>query len=286
MRVRPILLDLGPLKVHAYGLGLALAFLLGSLWISRRARPLGYRDDELMRLAWWILASALIGARLYYVLQHPEEFGDSWGEIFRVWRGGLTQYGGVIGALLVGALFIRSRGWSFREVGDLCAPALALGEGVARIGCFFNGCCFGQACSLPWAVSFPPGSHAHWVLGSTPVHPSQLYLSVANFLLFAVLARVRIPMARPGRLLAMYLVASSGIRFLVDFTRYYAPEDTFALGSLRLAHSQWMMLAFLLMAAILWWGAPVREPKADGSTSGLEPAADAESEDEEPPTSP
>ncbi len=254
--MKPILLDLGLLKVHAYGLGLALAFLFGSLWLSRRARPLGYLDEDLMKLAWWLLASALIGARLYYAIQHPQEFEGDWAEVFRVWRGGLTQYGGVLGAIIVGALFMRSKGWSFREVGDLAAPVIALGEGIARIGCFFNGCCFGQSCSLPWAVTFPPGSHAHWVLGDTPIHPSQLYLSVANILLAVALARVRLPLRRPGRLLAGYLIGSSAIRFLVDFTRYYAPQDHLSLMGVTLAHSQWLMLAFFALAAWLWWGAP------------------------------
>ncbi len=257
--MKPILLELGPLKVHAYGLGLALGFLFGSLWMSRRGRPLGFRDDEMMRLAWWVLASALIGARLYYAIQHPGEFNESWAELFRVWRGGLTQYGGVIGALVVGGLFMRSRGWSFREVGDVAAPAIALGEGITRIGCFFNGCCFGEACNLPWAISYPPGSHAHWVLGETPVHPSQLYLSVANLILCVVLARFALPLKRPGRLLAAYLVFSTLIRFLADFTRYYAPEDVLTLGGLHLAHSQWLMLGFFALAAWLWWAAPLRK---------------------------
>jgi phosphatidylglycerol---prolipoprotein diacylglyceryl transferase len=254
--LKPILFELGPLKVHAYGLGLALAFLFGSLWLSRRARPLGYQDEDLMKMAWWVLASALIGARLYYALQHPGEFEADWAELFRVWRGGLTQYGGVIAAIIVGALYIRSKGWAFREVGDLTAPAIALGEGITRIGCFFNGCCFGQSCSLPWAVRFPPGSHAHWVLGDAAIHPSQLYLSVASFLLFFALARVSVPLRRSGRLLAAYLAASSVIRFLVDFTRYYAAEDGVSVGGLHLVHSQWFMLGFLALAAWLWWGAP------------------------------
>ncbi len=254
--MKPILLEWGPLRIHAYGLALALAFLVGSVWVTRRARPLGYREDELMRFFWWILASALIGARLYYAIQHPGDFDGAWIDVFRVWRGGLTQYGGVVAAIAVGAIFIRSRGWSFRAVSDLLAPALALGEGITRLGCFFNGCCFGSACNLPWAVTYPEGSHARWVLGDAAIHPSQLYLSVANFALFGILARSSRLRARPGRIFGLYLIASSVVRYLVDATRYYTEGDFLSMGGLRLAHSQWVSLLFIGAGILLWFRAP------------------------------
>jgi prolipoprotein diacylglyceryltransferase len=73
--------------------GLAISFLVGSLWIARRGRTLGYAEDELSRLFLWVLASALVGSRIYYGFQHPEDFRDDWIGIFRVWQGGLTQHG-------------------------------------------------------------------------------------------------------------------------------------------------------------------------------------------------
>jgi phosphatidylglycerol:prolipoprotein diacylglycerol transferase len=215
--MKPTLLELGPLKIHAYGLALALSFLLGSVLVTRRGRRSGYPEDELMKLFWWILISALVGSRLYYALQHPDDFNENWLGVSQIWRGGLTQYGGLIGALIVGSVFIRSRGWSFREVSDLIAPALALGEGITRLGCYFNGCCFGRPCELPWAVRFPEGSHAYYVLGGVSIHPSQLYLSCANFILLFLLLRLDHRLTRPGRLFAVYLAASSAVRFAVDF---------------------------------------------------------------------
>ncbi len=254
--MKPILLELGPFRIHAYGLALAVSFLVGSWLVTRRGRRQGYPEDELMRLFWWILVSSLIGSRLYYALQHPQDFADNWLGVSQIWRGGLTQYGGLIGALIVGGLFIRSRRWSFRAVSDLIAPALALGEGLTRIGCYFNGCCFGHECALPWAVRFPPGSHAHAVLGPTSVHPSQLYLSLANFALLLFLLPLGERLARAGRLFAVYLAASSCARFFVDFTRYYEASDRIAVAGLRLAHSQWVSLLLIIVAALLWLRAP------------------------------
>jgi phosphatidylglycerol:prolipoprotein diacylglycerol transferase len=254
--VQPILLELGPLKIHAYGFALALAFLIGSLWVSRRGRLLGYREDQLSRLFLWVLASSLIGARLYYGFQHPEDFRDDWISVFRVWQGGLTQHGGIVAAILVAWLFVRSRGWRFREIADLTAPALALGEGITRIGCFFAGCCHGTPTEFAWGICYPPGAAAHWVFGGAPVHPSPLLLACGNLLLFLLLARLQSSWIGSGRLFALYLLCSSVLRFLVDLTRYYIAGDSLAVFGLRLAHSQWLSLALILFALLLWWRTP------------------------------
>jgi phosphatidylglycerol---prolipoprotein diacylglyceryl transferase len=270
--MKPILLELGPFRIHAYGLGLAVSFLVGSWLVTRRGRRLGYAEDDLMRLFWWILVSSLIGSRLYYALQHPQDFADNWLGVSQIWRGGLTQYGGLIGALIVGGLFIRSQRWSFRRVSDLIAPALALGEGLTRIGCFYNGCCFGKVCGLPWAVRFPPGSHAHAVLGPQSVHPSQLYLSLSNLMLFVLLLPLGERLRRPGRLFAVYLAASSVLRFLVDFTRFYEAGDRITIAGAHLAHSQWVSIALLVVAAVFWFHAPRRDEDAARAETGASPA--------------
>jgi len=254
--VKPVLLELGPFAVHAYGLALALSFLIGSLWVVRRGRSRGFAEEDLNQLFLWILGSALIGSRLYYAFQHPEDFRDDWLEVFRLWRGGLTQYGGLIGALLVGWLFIRSRRWSFRATTDLLAPALALGEGITRIGCFLSGCCFGKPCGLPWGVHYPDDAPAFDAIDGAAVHPSPLYLSAGNLLLFFALARFHDARPRPGRVFALYLVASALLRFLVDFTRYYAPGDRIAIAGASLAHSQWVGLLLMAVGAVLWFIAP------------------------------
>ena len=261
--MRPVLLDLGPFSVHAYGLALALSFLVGSLWVTRRGRTQGYHEEELNQLFLWILGSALIGSRLYYAFQHPGDFRDDWLEVFRVWRGGLTQYGGLIGALLVGWLFIRAHRWSFRGTTDLLAPALALGEGITRIGCFLSGCCFGTVCRLPWGVHYPPDSPAHDVLGGAKLQPSPLYLSAGNLVLFFALARVQNARLRPGRVFALYLAGSSLLRFAVDFTRYYVPSDRIAIAGLRLAHSQWVGVVLFGLAVALWFFAPRAAVRGD-----------------------
>jgi len=271
--LRPILLEWGPLTIHAYGFALAIAFLVGSLWVTRRGRPLGYREDELSRLFLWVLASALIGARLYYGFQHPEDFRDNWIAVFRVWEGGLTQHGGVMAAIAVGWLFARSRHWSFVALADLIAPALALGEGITRIGCFFAGCCHGSPTDAAWGICYPEGSPAHWQFGETAVHPSPVLLSIGNLLFFPLLAWSQGRWFGTGRVFALYLALSSALRFAVDFTRFYQPSDRVTLLGLDLAHSQWLSLALILLAALIAWRPGVRRerrPAPDGAADAAD----------------
>ncbi len=271
--MKPILLELGPLRIHGYGLALALAFLIGSLWVTRRARSYGFPEEELNKLFLYVLLSALIGSRIYYAFQHPEEFRDDWLEIFQVWRGGLTQYGGLLGALLVGWLFVRSRRWSFRAIADLLAPALALGEGIARIGCLLSGCCYGKPCALPWAIRYPEGSAAHWAFGNQALHPSPVYLMLGSFILFGVLAAFQRGRVGSGRVFALFLATSATLRFLVDMTRSYVSGDVLTLGGVRLAHSQWLGILLFALGVVFWIRAPRHEvvPPGEKPTAGVRP---------------
>ncbi|MFH1143552.1 MAG: prolipoprotein diacylglyceryl transferase [Candidatus Eisenbacteria bacterium] len=264
--MRPILLELGPLQIHAYGFALALSFLLGSFWISSRGRRRGLREDDLSRLFFWVLASALIGSRIYYALQHPEDFAGDWLGIFRIWRGGLSQHGGILGAIVMAWIFVRSRGWSFREIADLAAPVIALGEGITRLGgCFLAGCCHGVPTEWACGVAYPEGSPAYHLWGAVHVHPSPLYLAAGNILLFLTLARLHPRLIGTGRLFALYLVGSSVIRFIVDFSRYYADGDRFTVLGLELTHSQWIGIPLTFLAIGLWLR-PRRVRTPDGQT--------------------
>jgi len=251
--VHPILLELGPLRVHAYGFALAVSFLLGGLWVVRRGRPRGLREEELSKLFLYVLAAALIGSRIYYGFQHPEDFREDWLSVFRVWQGGLSQHGGILGAVLVGWLFARSRGWRFGELADLVAPAVALGEGITRLsGCFLAGCCHGSPTHWFWGIVYPEGSASRWLFGEAHVHPSPLLLAGGNLALFALLARLPSRWLGTGRVFALYLGVSSILRFAVDFTRHYAAGDRIALIGIDLAHSQWLSLLLIAAAAAVW----------------------------------
>jgi phosphatidylglycerol:prolipoprotein diacylglycerol transferase len=247
----PTLFEIGPFRVHIYGVMLAISFLIGSMWATRAAARRGIPGERVLTLIFWILVSSIVGARLHFVLGHPDSYGHSL-DLFRLWEGGLTLYGGLVAALLVSFLYLRIQHIAILPVTDAAAPALALGEAVTRIGCFLNGCCFGRACEGPLCVHYPPDSYAAAALPGAAVYPSQLFLSAAMLLLFVVLWRVDRRLPPAGIVLGLYLFGQGVARYAIDFSRYYEPVDSIgALGSWVEAKSQVVALALALAGLVL-----------------------------------
>jgi phosphatidylglycerol---prolipoprotein diacylglyceryl transferase len=173
-------------------------------------------------LTLWILFAAIIGSRLLYIFLHWSEFEHDLVGTFAFWRGGLQGlvfYGGFLGALVMGLLFARLNRVPLLGLLDAATPSVMLGEFFTRIGCFLNGCCFGRACNLPWAVTFPPNAPASVVGG--PVHPTELYSSLAGLILFGIALLFERRKWRSGMVFGVMLVLYSAFRFLIDFVRYY-----------------------------------------------------------------
>jgi phosphatidylglycerol:prolipoprotein diacylglycerol transferase len=181
----PILFHLGPLTIRTYGAMVALAFLAS----LQAARAIAHKhkigEAFLLDLTAILIVSGLLGARILYILVNLSYFRDHPWESFKVWEGGLVFYGGFLLAAIVGIVFTRYRGYAVDEIADILAPALALGQGIGRWGCFFAGCCYGKPTPLPWGVKFKdPASLAP--LG-VQLHPVQIYESVGDLLIAALL---------------------------------------------------------------------------------------------------
>ena len=185
------------------------------------ARAAGIADEAVvLDFCFAVLVSSLIGVRLFYVLTHLGEF-HPWYHVFFIWEGGLTLYGGIILATATVWWFCRRRAVPFAVMADVMSPAVALGIGVTRIGCFLNGCCFGKPTELPWGVRFPAGSLPAQIFGSVPLQPSQLYSSLAGFAIAGLLLLgERLP-SRPGSTFGRFLLLYGLARFLEDLP---APE--------------------------------------------------------------
>ncbi len=217
------LFEVGGFSIHSYGVMLALAFWIGIEISSREAKRVGLDPSFIVDLGIVILISAVIGARSLFVAGHIEEYKGNLLGALRVWEGGLSFYGGFACATLFGILFIRKKGHSVAKITDIIAPQIALGIAIARIGCFLNGCCFGKECHLPWAVVFPMDSQAGWVMQGKPIHPTQLYSTVANLLIFLFLRKLSRKRLPEGAVFSVFLVTYGAWRFFVDFLRYYEP---------------------------------------------------------------
>ena len=210
---------------------LALAFIVGLFLAIKKAEKKGIGSNIIVNLAFIVMISAIIGSRLFYVLFHLEEFKGRWVYTFlpiqpdgSIGLGGLIFLGGFLGALLSGGIYLYKKKISFLKVVDSVAPSLAIGLFFGRIGCFLNGCCFGKACDLPWAVTFPPHSPAGYQMGNIAIHPTQLYSSAYGLLIFIILMLLDKKVHYDGFLFGVFLVLYGVSRFTVDFYRFYETQ--------------------------------------------------------------
>jgi len=214
----PILIHIGPLVIRTYGAMVALAFLV-SLQVARvaaHARRIG--EAFLLDLVAILIVSGLLGARVLYVLLNLSYFREHPWDSVKVWEGGLVFYGGFILAAIVGMIFTRYRGYPLDDVADCLAPALALGQGIGRWGCFFAGCCYGKPTLLPWGVTFKDAASLA-PLG-VKLHPVQLYesagaISLAGLLWFLLVRRKE----SHGEIFWLYMLLYGFLRFWMETLR-------------------------------------------------------------------
>jgi len=161
---------IGPLVVRSYGVMLLLAFVAALTWMYLDRDRYGLTGGQVLHTGLLGFAGGILGARVGYVLLNWGEYSGDVTATLDLWRGGMSWHGGLAGGLLVLGIATRAMGVSFARVFDLAAPGVALGYAVARVGCFLNGCCYGRASDLPWAVTFPQiGGHSP---PPVPVHPT------------------------------------------------------------------------------------------------------------------
>ena len=210
----PELFSIGPLTVHTYGLFAALGFGAGIAITVKIGRAQGVPPQQVMDMAFVMILWAVVGSRLLYVFMNFPYFRYHPLDAFKIWQGGLVFSGGLLAVAPVMAWYLRRHHISFWAAGDLWAPALALGKAVGRIGCFLAGCCFGKPTDLPWGMVF---THPHTLAPpGIPLHPTQLYSSLAGFAIFAVLIFLRGKRKFMGQIFIWYLILHSTARLFVE----------------------------------------------------------------------
>jgi phosphatidylglycerol:prolipoprotein diacylglycerol transferase len=223
--VHPIAFKVFGFPIFWYGIFAALGFMAAFGTGSKRAAREGLPAESIMGLAPWIIGGAIAGARILYVINYWEdEFaGKPLYHIITIGRSGLVFYGGLIGASLATIFYCWKNKYPLWKVGDVMAPSVALGHAFGRIGCLMTGCCYGKACSLPWAIHFPPGGNAPAGIG---LHPTQIYESALNFLFYGFLMWVYGRKKFDGQIFVIYLMGYAILRAFVelfrgDYERHY-----------------------------------------------------------------
>ena len=271
--MRQVLFTLpGGITIFGYGLMLFFAFVGSMNLAARRARREKLDPEIIYDLALWVFIGGLVGARGLYVAQYWGTKVTTFWEIFEIWKGGIVFYGSVIGGVVAFLVYRGFRAFPVRAVLDAIAPALALGIAIGRIGCFLNGCCYGDACALPWAVSFPRHSPA-WqtevaqgliapnASTSLALHPTQIYSTIDGLILMVLLMAFYPLRRRDGEVMGLLMLTYPITRFLIEYLRN--DEGIFAFG---MTISQ-CISAGIFAGALVYWVGLTRFPKtrlADG----------------------
>jgi phosphatidylglycerol:prolipoprotein diacylglycerol transferase len=241
--VHPVLIRTPWIDLHTYGFLVAAAFLVGIALAARRAKTEALSPQTVTDLGVWLVIAGMAGGKLFHILLFWPEFIAGWrAEGLRSLREGFVFYGGFICATVAGIVYARRREISFWKLADLFAPCIALGHAIGRLGCFFNGCCYGKACALPWAVRFP---EPHLMAG-VGVHPTQLYEAAGNLAIFAGLSMYRRHKRFNGQLWWLYMLSYGALRFLIEFFR--GDYQTYYIGVFTVAH---FIAAAMIVAALV-----------------------------------
>jgi len=213
----PILIEFGFFKIFTYGLLVATGFLVAILLASSRAEKEGLDSQKVLDLCFYVMVSALLGARLLYVIVEYRYFLDSPLEIFKFWIGGLVFYGGLILGVLISLWYLKRNQMPMWKTADLLAPSIALGQSIGRWGCFFAGCCYGKKTDVAWGVTFTdPRSLTPLEIS---LHPTQVYLSLNAVFIFIFLMWLSKRKVFDGQILWSYGILYSIGRFLIEYFR-------------------------------------------------------------------
>jgi phosphatidylglycerol:prolipoprotein diacylglycerol transferase len=219
----PILFKLGFFTVRWYGLMIATGFLLALMAARKLARKHGLDGERFVNLALWAFLFGVLGARLYYVSLNLSHFIGNPGEILATWNGGLSIHGGIIGGIIAGCVYLKKEKLSMLKYLDLLACVVPLAQSVGRWGNFFNSEAFGLPVGedFPLKLFIPPESRPMMYHNTKFFHPTFLYESIYDLLLFAFLYFFAYKRCSkyPGLILCLYIAGYSVGRIVIEQIR-------------------------------------------------------------------
>ncbi|HSU17890.1 prolipoprotein diacylglyceryl transferase [Longimicrobium sp.] len=230
----PVLFRIGGFTVTSFGVMMALSFVTGGWILARELRRRGQDPEHAWDLAGYAAIFGIVGAKIYYMILHwPETAAHPWASLLS--RSGLVWYGGFILAALAVLFRVHRLKLPVLTLADACAPTLAIGYAIGRVGCFLVGDDYGGPTKLPWGVAFPNGAPPSTagnlrafgvnIPANVPdgmvmtVHPTQLYETALSLAIFFVVWKLRDRLRTPGAVWFVWLALAGVERFVVEIFR-------------------------------------------------------------------
>lgn len=229
------------IPIYAYGFMLMVGFLVVVFVARIKAKSEGLNSEDISNLGIYTIFVGILGGRTFYVIQNLGSYKHNILDIFKIYEGGLVFYGGLLASIAAVIVYTKIRNLPVLKTIDIIAYAFALGIIFGRIGCFLNGCCWGDVCSpdLPWAVTFPKSVDANSIIdgspaflhhlglglvsvsdsSSLPIHPTQIYSALGNLSIFFIINAFFKHRRRDGEITLMFCALYSVMRFTIEIFR-------------------------------------------------------------------
>ncbi|MGC8977592.1 MAG: prolipoprotein diacylglyceryl transferase, partial [Candidatus Ratteibacteria bacterium] len=218
----PVFLKIGNFVIYWYGVFVATGVFTSIYFFQKESIKEGFDEKIISKIIFWIIFWGIIGARFLHILVNFPYYYFHPLEIIKIRNGGLAVEGAIIFSLFFLIIYTKIKNISTIHLLDIISIFVPLGQAIGRIGCFFNGCCYGKYTNFLFGVKFP-------FLGKK-VHPTQLYYSFSYFILFLILKKVSVKIKkREGFIFATYMFGFSLIRYFIDFLRGDLKETFFGL---------------------------------------------------------
>lgn len=235
--IDPVAFSLFGINIYWYAIIIVFGVILGTQFAKKELVRRGFAEDFIYDVLFVILPAGIIGARFWYVLFEWDYYSQNPGQILNIRGGGLAIHGGIIFGALALYLYSKHKEVPFFDMTDVIVPSLALGQGIGRWGNFVNMEAHGGPTDLPWGI----------IIDGVKVHPTFLYESIGDILIFLFLINYRKNNPDKGKQTAIYFIAYGVLRFFVEGLR----TDSLYIGPLRTA--QLVSVIFVIVGAILYY---------------------------------
>jgi len=246
--IDPIAVNIGPIHVRWYGIIMASAFVIGIYLAYRRAERNNIDPNHILNMVTLIIPASIIGARTYYVIFAWDNYRNNPLDALAIWHGGLAIHGGIIGGLVAGLFYVSRYQLPAWQIADILAPSLILGQAIGRWGNFINQEAHGGPVTEKFINHFPAFIKNQMYINGSYYHPTFLYESLWDFLVFLFLMW-RWPRKKArGEIALLYLILYSAGRFWIEGMR----TDSLMLGPIRVAQLVSVALIFTGILGLYW----------------------------------